>query len=129
MWVMQSLPQKFFCDELCAGAGRGELRLPSIRGGVHSLCSFVPLFLCSLLRGLQLILFPLESPSSTTINCLQKTGVEKDSFFYTRFNLWAYWTAPFLFGLPSSVIRSASKNFPLEIATLKISNASYTDAC
>jgi len=26
---MKALPQKFFCDELCAGAGRGVLSLPS----------------------------------------------------------------------------------------------------
>ena len=25
----------------------------------------------------------------------EKTGIEKDFSFYTCFNLWAYWTAPF----------------------------------
>ncbi|MEK4485566.1 hypothetical protein MHH81_08155 [Psychrobacillus sp. FSL H8-0484] len=75
MWVMQSLPQKFFCDELCAGAGRGELRLPF---------------------PAEVVVFhynQLPTKNGSLIKSIQKTGVEKDSFFYTCFNLWAYWTA------------------------------------
>ncbi|MEK4487057.1 hypothetical protein MHH81_16040 [Psychrobacillus sp. FSL H8-0484] len=121
MWVMQSLPQKFFCagaenfcDELCAGAGRGELRLPSIGGGVLSLCSFVPLFApagpsahapavslsvhktFAIPVGVAVFHYnQLPTKNSSLIKSIKKTGVEKDSFFYTYFNLWAYWTDPF----------------------------------